>query len=92
MTAAWSKGVLVVASGAEGHCQYIEHSMNGMLGDIEGMNGFTKNLRKVLEDKDLHTRLIAGGSRTYESQFSEEIFVPKLLTTYEEIACRDITA
>ena len=92
MTEAWCKGVPVVASRTEGPLQYIEHGVNGMLSDIEDVDGLTNNLRAVLEDKGLHTRLVAGGSRTYESQFSEEIVISKLLATYEQIARRGVQA
>lgn len=85
MTEAWNKNVPVVATKATGPMQYIGHGVNGMLSDIEDVEGLANNLRNVLEDEALRTRLITGGKRTYETHFSEEIVISKLLQTYKEI-------
>lgn len=90
MTEAWCKGVPVVATKADGPSEYIEHGINGMLSNIDDVDGLAQNLRMVLENKDLHSRLISEGHRTYETQFSEEIVISKLLASYEEIICRGI--
>ena len=90
MAEAWYKGVPVVASRADGPRQYIEHGMNGMLSDIEDVEGLAKNLRAVVEDDSLRKRLVAGGMRTYESQFSKEVVISNLLQTYEEVIRRGV--
>lgn len=92
MTEAWCKGVPVVAAKAEGPRLYIKHSVNGMLSDIDDIEGLAKNLRAVLEDRVLRSRLIAEGRRIYETQFSEEIVISKLLQTYEQIIHRGVPA
>ena len=90
MAEAWYKGVPVVASRADGPRQYIEHGMNGMLSDIEDVEGLAKNLRSVIEDVSLRKKLIAGGMRTYESHFSKEVVISNLLQTYEEVIRRGV--
>ena len=85
MAEAWYKGAPVVASRADGPRQYIEHGMNGMLSDIDDVNGLAVNLRAVLEDDALRSRLIAGGTRTYESQFSKKVVISNLIKSYEDI-------
>ena len=85
MAEAWYKGVPVVASRADGPRQYIEHGMNGMLSDIDDVNGLAVNLRAVLEDDALRSRLIAGGTHTYETQFSKEVVISNLIKSYEDI-------
>lgn len=90
MAEAWYKGVPVVATKTGGADMYINHNVNGMLSDIEDVNGLRKNLRTVLEDEALSSRLIAEGTRTYETQFSEEIVISKILLTYEEIIRRGV--
>ena len=87
---AWSRNVPVVASNADGMGEYIEHGSNGMLSDIEDVDGLVKNLRSVLEDADLRERLIAEGSRAYNAKFSKEVVVDDLLKTYEEIIRRGV--
>lgn len=90
MAEAWSKGVPVVASRAEGPRQYIKHGINGMLSDIDDVDGLAKNLRAVLEDKSLPERLIIEGKRTYEAQFTKDVVISKLLESYEEIIHRGV--
>ena len=92
MAEAWSKGVPVVATKAEGPRQYIKHCVNGMLSEIDDVDGLAMNLRNVLEDEVLRSRLIAEGTQTYETLFSKEIVVSKLLSTYKEIIQRGIPA
>ncbi len=88
MPEAWFKGVPVVAARAQGLREYIRHGENGMLSDIDDVDGLAKNLKAVLEDNALRMRLIAAGKHTYEAQFSKEVVISNLLKTYEEIIHR----
>ena len=88
MPEAWFKGVPVVAARAQGLREYIRHGENGMLSDIDDVEGLARNLRAVLEDNALRMRLISEGARTYETQFSKEVVISNLLKTYEEIIRR----
>ena len=90
MPEAWSKGVPVVAARAEGLREYIRHGENGMLSDVDDVDGLERNFRTVLEDDTLRSRIIAGGTRTYETQFSKEIVISNLLQTYEEIIRKSV--
>lgn len=85
---AWGTGVPVVAARADGPRQYIKHGINGMLSDIEDVEGLAKNLCTVLENDDLRSRLIAGGTHAYKTEFSKEVVISGLLKTYEEIVRR----
>ena len=90
MAETWGKGVALVAARADGPRQFIEHGVNGMLSDVEDVAGLAKNLRAVLDDDALRERLVAGGRHTYETIFSKEIVVSKLLSAYEEIVRRGV--
>ena len=90
MAEAWYKEVPVVATKADGPRQYIKHGINGMLSEIDDVDGLAKNLNAVLEDNTLRMRLIAEGVHIYETQFSKEIVILKLLQTYKEIIRRGI--
>ena len=87
MAEAWFKSVPVVASRAEGPSQYIKHGLNGMLSDIEDVDGLTKNLRAVIEDATLRKKLIDGGTRLVP-QFSKDVVISNLQQAYEEIIHR----
>ena len=92
MAEAWSKSVPVVVTKADGPRQYVEHGVNGMLSEIDDVDGLAKNLNAVLGDEALRSRLIAEGTRTYETLFSKEVVMSKLLQTYEEIIRRGVPA
>ncbi len=85
---AWSKNVPVVASKANGLGEYIDHGINGMLSDIEDIDGLKDNLRSAIEDADLRELLVTEGHLTYEAQFSKDVVISRLLETYEEIIRR----
>ena len=91
MPEAWSKGVPVVATRADGPRKYIKHGVNGMLSDIDDVAGLTQNLRRVLEDTTLREKLIEGGKHTYETQFTKGVVIDNLLKTYREIIRRGPT-
>lgn len=90
MSQAWQKGVPLVASNADGLGEYIRHGENGMLSDIEDVDGLTRNLNAVLEDTDLRNRLIAGGAHTYKTEFSKDVVIDNLLKIYEKIIRRGV--
>ena len=92
MVEAWGRKVPVVASKTPGPRQYIEHGVNGLLHEIDSADDLAKNLEAVLKDNALRDRLVAGGTHTYESQFSKEVVVSNLLKTYEQIIRRGIPA
>ena len=90
MPEAWSKNVPVVATKTKGPSQYINHGVNGMLSEIDDVDGLRENLRAVLEDTKLRERLVNEGKRTYETQFTEDVVIAKLLETYQEIIRRGV--
>ena len=92
MSEAWFKGVPLVATRAAGFREYIRHGENGMLSDIDDVDGLVKNLRAVLEDDALRSRLVASGTHTYETQFSKEVVISNLLQAYEDISSRGVAS
>jgi glycosyltransferase involved in cell wall biosynthesis len=42
-------------------------------------------LHRVINDRDLAQRLVANGSRTYESHFTKEAFVGNVMALYERM-------
>ena len=91
MPQAWGRGVPLIASNIYGLREHIEHGVNGMLCEVEDVDGLAKNLQMVLEDAGLRERLVAGGTKTYEAKFSKQAVINNLLNTYEEIIRRGIS-
>lgn len=61
---AMSCGTPVVATGAGGSGEYLQHEANCLLYEAGDANALAAAVRRVADDGDLRERLIAGGRRT----------------------------
>ncbi len=83
---AWAARRPLVAAAAAGPKAYVQNEDNGMLVEIDDVDGLTTAINRVLQEPDLRERIIAGGTRTYEAQFTKDAFVRDSLAFYEMIA------
>ena len=85
MAEAWHRNTPLVAAKAEGPRQYVRHGVNGLLCEIDDVDGLVAQLRAVLDDAQLRARLVRGGRESYESLFSRDVAVASLLDAYRRI-------
>ncbi len=81
----WFAGVPLVATKADGAKQYVEHDVNGLLSEIDDVEGLRKNLSTALNDEEARKRLIDGGTKTYNELFSREVVTQDLIDAYEDM-------
>jgi len=81
---AWAAGVTLIAAKAAGPKAYVTHEHDGLLVEIDDVEGLREAIRTVIADEDLRKRLIAGGHTTYEKQFTKEVFIKDSLTFYQK--------
>jgi glycosyltransferase involved in cell wall biosynthesis len=81
----WFSGVPLVAAKAAGANQYVTHEFDGLLCEIDDVDGLAEQLRRALQDHDLRTRLIENGKTTYQTLFSRNVVIKSLIEAYEKI-------
>jgi glycosyltransferase involved in cell wall biosynthesis len=67
---AWSVGKPVISSRSEGPLWFMRDGENGLLADIGDADGFASALMKIRNSPALAAKLVAGGSKTLNEQFS----------------------
>jgi glycosyltransferase involved in cell wall biosynthesis len=82
MAEAWFAGVPLVAARAAGPSQYVAHGQNGLLVDIDDVDGLATALNAAITDQTLRQTLIAGGQATYAESFSREGVIAHLIQNY----------
>ncbi|MCB1784501.1 MAG: glycosyltransferase [Alphaproteobacteria bacterium] len=83
MAEAWFAGVPLVAAKAAGPKAYVEHGVNGLLCEIDDVEGLRTCLMDSLDDAALRETLIANGHLTCETLFSRDGTVKALYDAYE---------
>ena len=83
---AWAANRPLVAAKSQGPGAYVSHEQDGLLVEIDDVDGLTAALRRVLLDPDLAARLVVGGRAAYEAQFTKAAFVRDSLAFYEKVA------
>ena len=92
---AWSAGVPVVATAADGPAALIEDEVSGLLVPLPGQPGggaeaLAAAIERLCRDSALRQRLGQGGRRAYEAEFSEEAVVARYCSFFDRLApaCR----
>lgn len=80
----WYAGVPLVATRAAGASQYVTHDADGLLCDIDDVDGLALQLRRAVDDKALRASLIENGRKTYEELFSREVTTQAIIDVYRK--------
>ena len=83
---AWAGSRPLVAADAVGPAAYVKDGVNGLLIPKNDVDALADSLRKVVTDKDLAAKLVAGGRASYEAQFTKAVFQRDSIALYEKIA------
>ncbi len=82
---AWAAKTPLIATAAQGPKAYVDNEVNGLLLEIDDTEGLTEAIRRVINDKELREKIVSGGTRTYEDQFTKEVFVRDSLEFYNRV-------
>ena len=85
---AWFAKVPLVATRADGAKQYVTHDKDGLLSDIDDLDGLVENLGRLQTDKALAKRLIKNGTKTYQDEFERETVTKRLIASYQDMISR----
>ncbi len=83
---AWAASRPLVAADAVGPAAYVKDGENGLLIPKNDVDALANAMRRVIEDKALAEKLIAGGRASYEAQFTKAAFQRDSLAFYEKVA------
>lgn len=82
---AWGRGVPLVAAKAAGPKAFIDHGENGLLVDIDDVDGLSGAILQILNDTALFEKLRAGGLKAYEQGFTKKVFQKNARDFYETV-------
>lgn len=83
---AWAQKIPLIAARAAGPAATITHEKDGLLVDIDDVDGLASAMRRVIENPDLAENLIKNGRATYEAHYTEEAVVSQYIELYKEIS------
>lgn len=79
---AWAQRKPVISSKSEGPLWFMKDVEDGLLVDIGDVEGYTKAIRRLLDEAALAEKVAAGGNATLMGQFSEEAVVSSYLELF----------
>ncbi len=82
---AWSMGKPLVSSKAAGARQYVRDGENGLLFEIDDLDGLIGAIGRVSGDTVLAGRLTSQAMRDYKDSFSREISTKALIDVYARV-------
>jgi len=82
---AWAAGRPLVAADAVGPSAYVKDGANGLLVPRNDVDALAAALGRVIYDKSLAAKLVAGGRASYEAQFTRAAFVRDSEAFYEKV-------
>ena len=85
ITEAWFAGVPLVATKAAGAKNYVKNLHDGLLIEIDDLEGLVAAITMALENQKLRKKLIINGKKSYENGFSRDAVISTLLGSYENM-------
>lgn len=85
MAEAWACDTPLVACRAQGPGAYIQDGENGLLVDINDIDGLKHAMARVMGDPGLAGELRAGGRATYEASFTRARILDDWQALYDQL-------
>lgn len=80
---AWAQDRPVVSTRSQGPVWFMRDEENGLLVDIDDVEGLSKAMQRLIDDPDLRARIISGGRRALDERFSEASICDAYLNLFE---------
>lgn len=82
---AWAMKKPLVVTASQGPKAYVRHGENGMLVEIDDVDGLRDSIKTVLENPDVAEKIICGGYEDYVNIFSLPAFLKGCKALYERV-------
>jgi glycosyltransferase involved in cell wall biosynthesis len=79
---AWRLGLPLVSARSQGPSWYVKDGENGLLVDIDDVDGFATAIQRLRDDPQLCKTLIAGGHKALDTVFSKETMTDQFMELF----------
>lgn len=83
---AWAASRPLVAADAAGPAAYVKDGVNGLLVPKDDIDALASAIGRVIYDRKLAEKLVAGGRESYEAQFTRAAFVRASEAFYAQVS------
>ena len=85
MVDSWAMNVPLIAASAQGPAAYVENEKNGLLIPVDDVDALAKAMQRLIDDKDLCAKIVAGGAATYRKDFTKAAFLDNSVAFYRDV-------
>jgi glycosyltransferase involved in cell wall biosynthesis len=82
----WAHDVPVIAAQSEGPGVLIRHNHSGLLVPVGEPGALAQTIKRLLMEPELMCKIIQGGRKRYEKNFSESVVVGRYMRFFKKIA------
>ena len=82
---AWGTETPLVVAKAAGPKAYVTHGENGLLVEIDDVDGLAGAINQVINDKELCAHLIKNGKEAYDKDFTQKAFMREVSALYDKV-------
>ncbi|HEY1097029.1 MAG TPA: glycosyltransferase [Alphaproteobacteria bacterium] len=85
MVDAWAMRVPLIAAASQGPAAYVVNGENGLLIPTDDVDALIEAMRRLINDKELCAKIVAGGWDMYQQSFTKEAFWRDSLDFYKQV-------
>jgi glycosyltransferase involved in cell wall biosynthesis len=82
----WAHDIPVIATQSEGPGALIRHKHSGLLVPVNEPDALTQTIKRLLMEPRLMRKIIQGGRKRYEKNFTESVVVDRYMRFFKKIA------
>ncbi len=82
----WAHGVPVIATKSAGPGALIRHNHSGLLVPVDEPRALVESIKRLAMDPDLIRKIIHGGRKRYEKDFTESVVVARYMRLFKKVA------
>jgi len=82
---AWAAATPLIAAKAVGPKAYVTHEENGLLVEIDDVDGLAAAINLLIGNQELREKIVAGGTRSFTEQFTKDVFIRESMSLYEKV-------
>ena len=82
----WAHGVPVIATKSMGPGALICHNYSGLLVPVDEPKALVESIKRLSKDPDLIRKIIHGGRKRYEKDFTESVVVARYMRLFKKVA------